>query len=93
MGKMNDSENKMTFRYDGKEAEIIAKGMRKYNISKSECVRLAILRLEETGTPEMLQILCNMCSSVNKIAEKYDLESADREYLNKEMEKVWQRLN
>lgn len=85
-------EKRKTFRCGDEEEQILEKNAKKYNISESECIRLAILNLEQKEKIDALQQLCNMCSVLNKTMEKYEFKEEDKEILNKEMKAVWQEL-
>ena len=85
-------EKRKTFRCGEEEEQILKKNAERYDISESECIRLAILQLEQKGKMETLQQLCNMCSVLNKTMEKYEFTEEDKEILNKEMKAVWQEL-
>ena len=81
-----------TVRHDSESLRALERLTKKLSMNESECVRFAILQLEKQGGAATLPILCNMCSRVNKIMEKYDITETDRKYLNKEMEEVWKQL-
>lgn len=86
------SGGRKTFRCDEGTIRILERNAKKYNISEGECIRLAIQNMEQPGKYEMIAQLSNLCSLVNSVIEKSNVQNEVKNSLNEEVMAIWQQL-